>query len=132
MEAKTELQTIKSTLKATEAQLRAAKRKLGDGDDIEDVELTLQNRIGSFESELLSAKDEIASLKESSDNYQKLAKSSEDALKELREATDKYKETTQQEVTELQDRLDSVSKENLSKQELVRTLTLDLAKEKDE
>jgi nucleoprotein TPR len=133
LECKSELQALKSLYKNVEAQLLAAKRKLGEGDeDGEDVEVKLQSKIDTLEADLESARSEIASLQELADSYQKVAKTNESEVAEIRVVADTYKALAEKELLELKRLVASGQKENLSRQEIIRDLTNDLVGQRGE
>ena len=134
LESAAELQTLKASFKSLEAQLRSAKRKLGEGDtdNEEDMEMKLQSRIDSLEADLEAARSEIAALQESANTYKALAKTSESELSEIRQATDTYKADTEKELVELKQLLAGSQNENLSRQKIICDLTNDLAGQRGE
>jgi nucleoprotein TPR len=133
LESKAELQTLKASFKTLEAQLLAAKRKLGEADsNEEDTEVQLQSRIDGLEADLGAARSEIAALQERASNYQQLAKTNESALAEIRQATDSYKADSEKELEELKQLLASSQNENISRQKIISELTHDLAGQRGE
>jgi nucleoprotein TPR len=127
-----EKQELNLKARRLEAQLRAAKKKLGEGDDLDDVEVALQARIEHLTNQLEETKSELANSKKQADTYQLISKNAESALAELSQATETMKAANESEVLELNGRLEKLQKENASKQEIVLDLTKDLLSQRGE
>jgi nucleoprotein TPR len=132
LKASTEVQALEKKCDTLESQLRTAKRKLGESGDEEDVEAQLQNMINGLETQLGTAKTEIATLKERNATYQKLAKDSENALAELVEATKEAKEVHEKEIADLKSHSERTRTESTKRQEVITELTNDLAAHRGE
>ena len=132
LEAKTELQKLKMSHEKVEKQLQLAKRKLGDNVEIEDVETKLQIQIDALEMELSNTKSELVAAQEQAENYRTMAKTNEVELTEIRATTDTYKSATELEMQELKALYATSQKENMSRQEIIRDLTNDLAGQRGE
>jgi nucleoprotein TPR len=132
LKASTEVQALEKKCDTLESQLRTAKRKLGESGDEEDVEAQLQNMINGLETQLETAKTEIATLKERNATYQKLAKDSENALAELVEATKEAKEVHEKEIADLKSHSERTRTESTKRQEVITELTNDLAAHRGE
>ena len=132
LEAKTELQSLKTSYEKLEKQLQLAKRKLGDSVDVEDIETKLQLQIDALEMELSNTKSELVAAQERAENYQTMAKTNEIELIDIRSTTDTYKLETEKEIKELKELLATSQKENVSRQEIIRDLTNDLAGQRGE
>lgn len=132
LESQAEKQKYAAKASNFESQLRSAKKKLGESDDIEDVEATMQNKIISLSSELESAKTDISLWKKRASTYEKMAKTSEVALSESNKAIEDFKAAHIKETNELKSSIESMKKEIASKQEMVVELTKDLAGQRGE
>jgi nucleoprotein TPR len=132
LKAATDVQLLKKKCDTLESQLRTAKRKLGESGDDEDVEVQLQNKINGLETQLETAKTEIATLKERNVTYQKLAKDSENALAELTEVTKETKDVHENEIADLNSQLERTRTESTKRQEVITELTNDLAAHRGE
>jgi nucleoprotein TPR len=132
LKSTTELDALKKNFSMLEVQLRAAKRKLGEGGEEKDVEAELQGAIDKLKQEVESCRSEIATLKERSSTYQKLAQSREQALLELTEATNEFKQQHSVELEELKQQVEAAQKDSASRQEVIVEFTNDLASHRSE
>lgn len=132
LKATTELDALKKNCSMLEVQLRTAKRKLGEGSEEKDVEAELQSTIDKLKQDLESCRSEIATQKERSSTYQKLAQSREQALLELTEATNEVKKQHSVELGELKELVEATQKDSASRHEVIVELTNDLASHRSE
>jgi nucleoprotein TPR len=125
-----ELKTKCSTL---EAELRAAKKKLGVEDiDGEDMEVVLQAKVISLTADLEKAQEELKLAKESATKYQNFATTKEEENAELAKAFDLFKKQQQEEIEALRIKLEQTKKEAEPQQQLIIELTNDLANQRGE
>lgn len=125
-----ELKTKCSTL---EAELRAAKKKLGVEDiDAENMEVVLQAKVISLTADLEKAQEELKLAKESATKYQSFATTKEGENADLSKAFDLFKTKQQEEVDSLKKKLEQTKKEAEPQQELIAELTNDLANQRGE
>lgn len=132
LQAKTELQSAKSQIRKLETQLRAVKRKLGEDDEVDNIELDLQQKIDSLESELAKAKNDIDGLQEELENYRGIAKSGESELSKTKKAAESFKSELQEEMNDLKKQMEQRNKEFELRSGLIQDLTVDLAGQRDE
>jgi nucleoprotein TPR len=132
LDTKTELQSVKSNVRKLEAELRAARKKLGEETDDENVELELQQKVDNLESDFGKAKAEIVALQEEVENYRSLAKSGETELSKTKTAAENFKAELQEEVDDLKKQAEQRNKEFESRSELLKDLTSDLASQRGE
>ena len=125
-----ELKTKCSTL---EAELRAAKKKLGVEDfDGENMEVVLQAKVISLTADLEKAQEELKLAKESATKYQNIATTKEGENAELTKAFDLFKKKQQEEVDALKKKLEQTKREAEPQQQLIVELTNDLANQRGE
>jgi nucleoprotein TPR len=127
LKASQELKAAKQKIDTLEAQLRTAKRKLGESGDDEDAEAQLQNRINTLTAELEEAREEAKRLKVQATEQRKLASEREKSLSELTKASEELKKAHQKEVSDLKEQYEIVRIESSKKQEIITELTNDLA-----
>jgi nucleoprotein TPR len=130
--ATAESQKLTTKCSLLEAQLRAAKKKLGETSDDVDVEAELRNKITSLTEELEASRIEVATLKERAATYQKTAKDNEDALVEATEATNAAKKSQGEELETLKSQLETAHTEKAKRKEIITELTNDLAAQRGE
>lgn len=128
----TELQKLKKHCQTIEAQLKLAKKKLGDTGDGDDAEAELRSKVASLSDDLEAARKETESLKERAATFSKLAKDNEAALAELTEATNAAKAAQEEEVKTLKNHLDTAQSEATKTKEIVSELTNDLSSQREE
>lgn len=128
-----EAQRLTSKCAGLEAELRTAKRKLGEEDtESENAEISLEAKMLSLTTDLDAARAELASANERVTTYQKLAETNEHGISELTKATDEMKKAHQEEVKALTLKLEAAKKESETKHQLIVELTDDLANKRGE
>ncbi len=127
-----ELQAATKKITVLESQLRAAKKKLGDSDDGQDIEVELRTKITTMTEELEFARKEITALKERAAMYEKLAKENEAAVAEHTKASAVAKEFHLAEIASLQSQLEAATAESAKGKEVIAELTNDLAAQRGE
>jgi nucleoprotein TPR len=138
--AKEALESKKETLKVTtelhlankkvtllEAQLRAAKKKLGETGEDQDIEGELRGKVTSLTEELEAARKETATMKERAATYEKLAKENEAAVAEQTKASATVKQAHDEEISALQGQLEAATTESTKSKEVITELMTDLA-----
>ena len=109
-----------------------AKKKLGDADDTEDPEVSMQANIDDLTSKLEAANAEVSSLKERSETYKRLAEENETELSNIKTAMDEQKTEREREIEDLKKRWESSKQQDATKQEVIEDLTKDLAGQREE
>lgn len=132
LEAKAEVNVLFSKCKSLESQLEMAAKKLGETEDGEDADVSLQARVDSLILQVETKDAELVALTEKVKVYQKLSKDTESELNALKALTEENATKQAREVTELEDKVKSLSALNCSKQEIIQDLTNDLAGHRDE
>eukprot|EP00980_Cylindrotheca_fusiformis_P003330 scaffold746_cov123-Cylindrotheca_fusiformis.AAC.18 len=127
-----ELQELKKKLLSLEAELAAAKKRLGDYGGEDDTETDLRNRIASLTEELGAAQKEVEVLKERVTSYAKLAKDNENAVAELTEAAKAAEASRKEEVGGLTSQVELAHSEVAKAKEVIADLTNDLAVQRAE
>lgn len=133
LNATAEQQKLTKKCSLLEAQLRTAKKKLGEtAGEEQDVEAELQSKILSITEELEASRKEAETLKERVATYQKLAKDNETALAELTSATNEAKKAQEEELDNLKKQLEVAHSETAKRKEMISELTNDLASQSEE
>lgn len=132
LKSATELQESKKRQQSLDAELSAAKKKLGDTGDEDDTEKELRNKVASLTEELEDARKEIEVLKKRVASYSKLAKDNENTVAELTEASKAAEASRQEEVDSLKSQLEWARSEVTKTKEVIADLTKDLAAQREE
>ncbi|KAG7373149.1 TPR/MLP1/MLP2-like protein [Nitzschia inconspicua] len=115
-----------------EAQLKAAKKRLGDTSDDQDTEAEITSKLASVTAELESAKTQVEKWKERADTYEKLAKDNETAVAQMREASNDARKGLDQELARLREELQHSNIEMTKRKEVITELTNDLSSQRAE
>lgn len=113
-----------------EAQLKAAKKRLGDTGNDQDTEAEISSKLASVTADLESAKKQVDQWKERAATYEKLAKENEKAVAQMTEASRDAKNRLDEELKKLREELQETNSEMQKKKEVITELTNDLSSQR--
>lgn len=126
----TELQLANKKLTLLQAQLRAAKKKLGETGEDQDVEGELRSKVASLTEELMTTRKEVATLADRAATYEKMANDNEAAVAEQTKASTAAKQAHEEEIVALQSQLEAATTQSAKSREIITELTNDLASQR--